>query len=198
MKKINARLRVAACTATLTIAGLALVGTPAQAAQAAEAPARHCVGNLVTKTNTCFSSFTDAIRYATAGRVTDAPANAAAAMRDTGFEAKLNATTVGASRSSRVADTIISIEYPERDFGGDDQIWTASEGCPDNNIDDVDHEDSDMNGRVNVVSSYKSFVNCWVEHFENISFGGASVGPLPTRSYIGAAMDNRTSSIRWT
>jgi hypothetical protein len=186
MKRINRRVGVAASAATLTIAGLALVGTPAQAAEAPRQAPRSCVANLVTKSNTCFGSFRDAIR------------NAGAALRDPGFEAELNATTVGASRSSSVADTVISIEYDGRDFTGPYQIWTASKGCPDSNIDDVDWEDSDMNGWVNVVSSYKSYANCWVKHFENPGFGGASVGPLPTRSYIGSAMDNRTSSIRWT
>jgi len=53
-------------------------------------------------------------------------------------------------------------------------------------------------GYVDVISSYYTFANCWVEHYENPSWGGAKVGYHGSRSYIGAALDNRTSSQRWS
>ena len=50
----------------------------------------------------------------------------------------------------------------------------------------------------NVITSFQSFANCWLKHFESPGFGGAVIGYGPTDSYVGAVMDNQTSSLRWS
>jgi hypothetical protein len=192
------------------VVGSALVAAPAHAA---EKP-RHCVVDVTgTRPMACYGSFREAIRQATGGRVTDAPESAAAAVRDDAFEAKVNAAgaeseraavaagsgrNATGTRASVQADVIISIEYMEEDFGGADQIWVANKGCPDDNLNDVDHEAATIGWAVNQITSFKGFSNCWVKHFENPSFGGASVGYHKSRAYIGDAMNDRTSSLRWS
>jgi len=199
VKTINAT-RVLAAVAALAVTGMALAASPAQAVEKRPAvPQRqHCVHDVSGRTPTaCFDSFTEAISRATGGRVSDAPGSPRTAMRDVGFEAKLNAAAAQSSRVGISADTVISIEYMEPDFGGAAQIWSANDGCNDT-LNNVDHESSTVNWAVNQISSYRSYANCWVKHYENPGFGGASIGYLPTRSYIGDAMNDRTSSIRWS
>jgi hypothetical protein len=53
----------------------------------------------------------------------------------------------------------------------------------------------------NIISSFDTFANCRAKHFENTQFGGAAVpgtGFSTGMSYIGSALDDRTSSIQWT
>jgi hypothetical protein len=193
-----------AAAAALAFVASALAAAPAQAAPAvSSAPSDktpHCVHDVTgAKPTTCYSSFREAIRQATGGRVTDAPLNSRAAMNDKAFEAKLNAAAAQSSLTGLAdADTIISIEYMDRDYEGEDQIWQATRGCPDNNINDVDHEIGDVGWSDNQISSFRGYANCWVKHWQYENFTGASVGPYSARSYIGDAMENRTTSIQWT
>jgi hypothetical protein len=186
--------------AALTTAGLALASGPAQAVEKRPAVVRyqHCVVDVSGQAATaCFDSFTEAISQATGGRVTDAPTDPWAAATDAGLDATLNAAAERSSLIGTGADTVISIEYLDRNFDGGTQIWSAGGGCNDT-LNNVDHEAGDVTWVVNQISSWRSYANCWVKHYENPNFGGDSIGYLPTRSYIGDAMDDRTSSIRWS
>src|SRR3954447_347959 len=68
----------------------ALATTPAHAAPVAK-PARHCVTSVDTGRTGCYTTFTPALRAATRGRVTAAPANPSDAANNSAFAAKLNA-----------------------------------------------------------------------------------------------------------
>jgi hypothetical protein len=204
---------------TRTLAGLILTASglafPALATASANAapvahPARHCVTAVDgARQTTCYATFTEAIRQATGGRVTDAPASGAAAARDASFAAKVNAAGAGASQANALraavgapaaSDTIISIEYLDRDKDekGGQQIWTADKGCPDSNSNDVDHKAPDVGWTDNQISSFQGYTNCMVTHFDGKSYGGASIGPSWGKDYIGDAMNDRTSSLQWT
>jgi hypothetical protein len=191
------RLRGLIALAALLIAGSALAATPAQA----RVPQRtHCVADVTgVRPQACYTTFAAAIRYATGGRVTDAPATAVEAVLDAAFGARLDAAGAASLRAgAQTSNVVISIEYVDSGFGGADQIWTANKGCPDNNLNDVDHSVTSVGWSEDQISSFKGYSNCWVTHFENRNFGGASIGPNSSMSYIGAAMDDRTSSIQWT
>jgi hypothetical protein len=193
-------------TATaLALFAVALVAAPAHASAAAASPipsekTPHCVSDVTGATpTTCYATFREAIRRATGGRIADAPASAPAAMRDKAFEARINAVAAQTSRSGLAAsDTIISIQYTQRDYLGLDQVWTASKGCPDNNLDDVDWAIDDVDWTEDLISSFHGYANCWVKHYENRNQGGASTPFQYARTYIGAALDDRTSSIEWS
>ncbi len=47
------------------------------------------------------------------------------------------------------------------------------------------------------VSSFKSFGQCATRIWENNNFTGASYGYIVNSSYVGAAMNDRASSIQW-
>jgi hypothetical protein len=189
----------------LALLAVALIAAPAQASPLAVSPAQsaktpHCVSDVTGVAPTvCYASFREAVRDATGGRVTDAPSSALAAMRDPAFEAKVNASSAQTSLSGlAAADTIISIEYTQRDYLGLDQIWTASRGCPDNNLNDVDWAIDDVNWTEDLISSFHGYANCWVKHYENRNQGGASTPFQYARTYIGDPLENRTSSIEWS
>lgn len=47
------------------------------------------------------------------------------------------------------------------------------------------------------VSSFQGYSACEIRVYENESFGGASLGPLAFTDYVGDAMNDRTSSMRF-
>lgn len=177
--------------AVAAIAGPALAASPAHARPSG---GTHCVVDVSgIRAKACFATFAQSISFATAGRVTSAPATAAEAVTDPAFNAQMNAAPAAAS------DVVISIVYDDRGMDDDlgDVVWTANKGCPDGNLNDVDHSSSDM-AFDDRISSFQGYSNCWVTLFENRNFGGASVGPRSSMSYVGDAMNNRASSIQWT
>ena len=98
------------------------------------------------------------------------------------------------------AQTVIGTEYEHINFGGSSLNVTAPTGfvCT-TTVADVERVLSSMPaGWDNRISSYRTFSNCWARHFEHINFGGANVGFSGTSSYIGDAMNDRTSSIQWS
>jgi hypothetical protein len=203
MKQIRRPQLISLLTA-LAVPGL---GTPAVAA--APVPARttvggdHCVARLTGSRPPaliCFGTFAEALENASGGRLTDGPKNAAAAVQDPNFVARVNASNGELDQVNAAATSIvISIEYtPSGWTTPSDLIWTGTKSCT-TSTNNTDYEVSSMpGGWDNVISSYRTFANCWVKHYENTGFGGASVGYHGSRSYIGAAMDNRTSSQRWS
>ena len=198
------RLRPLGFAAIAMVAmGIAFVATPAQAA---EKP-RHCVANAsdANAPIRCYDSFTTAIAKATGGRVTDAPDNARAALKDARLAAQLNATStkqVAATiapqdRASLAANIVVSIEYWDSGFGGSTYTWTAPWGCT-GTTSDTDWEAATLQSNWNdEIGSYRGYANCWVKHFEHIYFSGISTaydGGLADMGW----MDDETSSIRWS
>jgi len=212
MNRIRVRHAVASATA-MAIAGLSLLAAqaaPAAAAQvgsggamtaATAAGGRHCVAHASGPQElACYASFAEALEKASGGRLTNGPKNGGDAMRDPGFAARVNAANDEANHVNAAAgyDTVISIDYTGPQYTGDELIWVGTGNCT-TSTGNTDYQVSSMPaGWVNVVSSHRAYANCWVKHYENASWGGASVGYYGSRSYIGAAMDDRTSSERWS
>src|SRR4051794_41000559 len=123
-------------------AGVAGNGATAQAATTANgaqaASAKHCVADVGAPGDArCFGTFRAAIRFATDGRVTTAPASAAAGVADKGLTAKLDQPGRQAPRSQAPGSYIVGIMYEHINFGGASFTWTANRGCTDT-IADVD------------------------------------------------------------
>jgi hypothetical protein len=197
VKKLNTAAAALAFVASALAAAPAQAAPPISSTPSDKTP--HCVHDVSGRTPAvCYASFREAVRQATGGRVTDAPASARLAARDKGFEAKVNAAAEQSSLTGVDADTVISIEYMDRNEEGEDQIWKATRGCPDDNLDDVDHEISHVGWSDNQISSFHGYANCWVKHWQYASFHGASVGYNSAASYIGDPMENRTTSIQWS
>jgi hypothetical protein len=199
--------------AAFGIAGLALLAVPAAAAQAAPAAdppgERHCVAFLTGGASTsvpelqCFDTFGEALGRASGGRLTTGPKNAGDAMGDPQFHAAVDAANAAAERArgigAAVVNTVISIQYTGSGYTGSDLIWSGQSGNCSTSTNNVDYEISSMPaGWDNLLSSVKLYANCWEEEYEHTSYNGASLTYHGNRSSLGAAMDNRTSSVRWS
>jgi hypothetical protein len=160
--------------------------------------ARHCVFQVESDQMSCFDTFTDAMAFATQGRIADAPADAAAAATDADLEARINALAGASSWSgATLSSVVIAISYWGRDFQGNSSIHTRSYGC-DGNLSTIDFENpeiSDYNN--NQFSSFRTFSGCAMQYYDYKYFGGAMTPISYTTAYVGAAMDDRASSIRW-
>ncbi|GAA2384618.1 hypothetical protein Cme02nite_66030 [Catellatospora methionotrophica] len=186
MRKLH---RAATVIAALAIVGLAAPTAPAAAAEPVN---QHCVAqaNVDNPQAVCFDTFTKALQFASGGVLYELP-------KGSSVSARVDALNAGFGVN--VVRTVISIEYTGSNYTGSDLIWTGTSGNCSTPTGNVDYFASSMPaGWDNVISSFKTYANCWDKHHENTNFGGASVGYEPSRSYIGGAMDNRTSSHRWS
>lgn len=169
--------------------------------QALSAP--HCVANLATQKLSCFETFTKAIAFATNDRIPDAPSDAKLAATDENFKARVNALAAIARRRGGVvpADTsvVIGIEYRDDNFQGPTltEFNPFGFGC-DGNFGTEDFESPSMpSGWNDQISSFIAFSNCAEILYEHDNFGGAQTQLATSLSSVGAAMNDRTSSIRW-
>lgn len=99
------------------------------------------------------------------------------------------------------AETIIGTEYVHRDYGGaaltvtvpsNGFTCTASTGNVDASISSL------TGGWDNVISSFKNYSNCYTNHYEVSGFGGSSTGYWDNHLFIGSAMNDNSSSLRWS
>jgi hypothetical protein len=193
--------------ATTAAAAMATVGVaapaPASAAPAAEGPG--CVVTVDgSRPKACFPTFAEALDFASGGRLVAGPKNASDALQDPAWQARIDASNAESDRRVRagakaaVVWTVISIEYEDTGYTGAYTIYSGSNGNCTTRTTDRDYSDSSVSaGWDNEISSFRSYANCWVKHWENTSFGGASVGPTGSRASLGL-LDDETSSIEWT
>jgi hypothetical protein len=99
------------------------------------------------------------------------------------------------------AETVVGTEYQHRNYGGvsfNARVTSNGFTCT-GSLSDVDGQIASLTSFWNdKISSYRTYAACNVKHYEHSNFGGASVGYHASRSYIGDAMNDRTSSIRWS
>jgi hypothetical protein len=201
MTKTRNRLMLGAAAAA-AVAGLG-VATPASAAPADVSPS--CVASVGgERPFTCFATFEKALAFASGGKLVTGPKNASDALRDPAFHAQVDAANDAADlqvrSGARAATvwTVISIEYDNQSEGDPHIIYSGSSGNCSTGTGNIDYQTSSMPaGWDNRVESFHSYANCWVQHFENLSYGGASTALTGSRSTLGV-MNNETSSIRWT
>ncbi|WP_155372669.1 hypothetical protein [Catellatospora vulcania] len=179
--------------AITAIAALALIGIAAPTAPASAAEGdTYCVASASSTAPqaVCFATFDKALQFASGGVLYDLP-------KGSGTAAKVEALNAGFGIN--VVNTVISIEYTGSNFSGSALIWSGTAGKCSTPTGNVDYQISSMPaGWNNVITSFRTYANCWVKHYESNSYGGAVIGYGPTDSYIGAVMDNQTSSQRWS
>ena len=178
--------------ATLGLAALGVLAVPAGAALADVAPAaatRACVADATgTAPMRCFATFDEALK-ASGAQLTQGSKNTQSASDPAATER---------AGVAAAATYVLSIDYTGSNYTGNALIWTGPSPCTTRTT-DVDYQIPSMPaGWDNVISSYKTYANCWGKDWENTNYTGASVGYNGSRSYIGAALDNRTSSEQWS
>lgn len=203
---MNRKLTVSAVAATIVGLGV-LAGPTATASAASDVPGSHCVAHATGDLQlACYDSFAEALEKASGGRLTHGPKNAAEALDDPAFIARVEAANADANRADAAGgfaaaagfDTVISIDYMNTNWNAPELIWLGTGNCS-TSTNNTDYEISTMPaGWVNVVSSYRTFANCWVKHYEDPSFNGNVEGYNGSRASMTAGVDNRTSSERWS
>jgi len=192
--------------AALAATTLGVLAVPAVAAQAAPAEGGACVARATNDAPAmrCFDTFAEALQFASGGRLTDGPKNGQGAIDDPAFNAKVDAANAAAARDRSVSataayDTVISIEYRGVNYvDSAPLIWLGTGNCS-TSTNNTDYEVSSMPAGYNDnISSHRDYANCYTKHWENTGNSGAVVGYNGSRSNIGAAMDNRTSSEQWS
>jgi hypothetical protein len=192
------RLRIIAFASVVVAAmGVASLATPAQA-QPIEKD-RHCVTNASTPNapTTCYGSFTEAMAKATAGRITDAPADAQAALNDRRLQERLGATGAKKNGVGPMALAPISIMYRDVNFGGGSWVISGEFDCtgPTDNWDYwMPYVGDSWNDSI---GSYRAYRNCWLKLFEHRDFGGGSIDFFGDRLGLGI-LDDEVSSIVWS
>jgi hypothetical protein len=94
-------------------------------------------------------------------------------------------------------ETVYAVDYQNANYGGGSLSWIVNRlyhcsGFP-------DFSESPMpSGWNDQISSYRDFASCSDNpHYENTNYKGAVVNCGPNCSYVGAAMNDRTSSEKW-
>jgi hypothetical protein len=185
--------------------GIAAALLPATVANAAPA-GRHCVVSVSPgAAMTCYSSFTTAISKATGGRVTDAPADAKAALGDERLAGKLNGLRPAPARSEvapAANDIVISIEYSSTGWSGSSLIVNAWHTC-DDWLDPVEFVLTGMpDGWNDEIESFRAYANCAAQHWLHIGadlrFGPGDGSYYYYRSAFPDWLSDEISSISWT
>jgi hypothetical protein len=94
---------------------------------------------------------------------------------------------------SPLTSYVLSIDYVNANYGGSSFIWYGGATCASTSY----AQPTMPSGWNDVVSSFRTYSGCLVDHFENTYYGGSSTGYWSSHSYIGDAMNDRTSSEKW-
>lgn len=205
--------RLLGLLAAVAVLGGALAATPASAAPAKPGGAGvmrgHCVANLKPGVNKasalhCFSTFTQAISYATGGVVSDAPAKATASAA---LAAKFEAANAAARRVSpqAAAPMIVGVEYSDPNFTGWTLTMSVTSGCTLTTT-DVDYSLDLPSPLWDQISSYTNTSLCFTDHYYLSNFGNPHTGflddaaTMPSMNVDGGPFngDNNTRSITWS
>ena len=108
--------------------------------------------------------------------------------------ARLSASTTLAAASTTY---VLGRLYDDANRVGPYLELTASGPCDTSS--DVDWEVSNVGSTWNDrTSSFQGYNACQVKVFENAGYTGGSLGPLGSTDYVGAAMNDRTTSVRFS
>lgn len=179
------RRSLSALAASLLVVAAASVFAPA--AHAAE-PDRtaSCWQELDTGLSLCVDAsedLADAV-YATYGIVLSTP------------DRSLAPSHVAARAAvTPLVSTLIGIFYENANYGGASFAASVSQ----NGCNGYVHGYADLSplGWNDRISSFRSYAGCRTAIFDNTNYGGSSYGYYTNSSYVGAAMNDRASSIRW-
>lgn len=103
--------------------------------------------------------------------------------------------TCGAEPSPLASTYLLATLYTASNYGGSSLALKASTPCDTNA--DVDHSWASLPaGFADEISSFTGSNSCQVKLFKNVSYGGISVGPSSSSSYVGDAMNDQASSVQ--
>lgn len=174
MSIVRSHIRVTAMVVAL-LSGLAVPAATLAADGATTdqaAAARHCVA-LPNQATQCFATFAAGVTYATGGRVT------------TGDPSTTQRQLAAAPLSSGLE--IRAILFVNSNYGGSTFTIYDYDVC-------TWKQPSMPSGWDDVVSSVQVGSRCGISLYENGTYGGAQLNVQANTTYVGDAMNDRTSS----
>lgn len=182
---------LAALAASLLMIGAAAVTAPAATADTIDRT-QSCWQELDTGKSLCVdadANLADAV-YEAYGIVLSTPDGALEVS-----DGLVDGSSSARAEVAPLASTVIGIFYEHNNYGGASYAASVTQnGCY-----GYSHGYTSLAplGWDNRITSFKSYSNCKTAIFENTNYGGASYGYYVNSSNVGAAMNDRASSIRW-
>lgn len=182
---------LAALAASLLMIGAAAITAPAATADTIDRT-QSCWRLLDTGKSLCVdadANLADAV-YEAYGIVLSTPDGALEVSDEL-----VNDSSSARSDVAPLASTVIGIFYEHNNYGGASYAASVTQnGCY-----GYAHGYTSLAGIGwdNRITSFRSYSNCKTAIFENTNYGGASYGYYVNSSNVGAAMNDRASSIRW-
>ncbi len=200
------------------LAALSLMpATVSGAAASTGARGGNCVsmlarGQAIPVRQACFDSFASAIRFATGGRIANAPATASAAVVDPAFLAQLRANSKSTSGSGvqPTQSGVVANDFVDQNFGGFSHTSVGLGGPCTGPVTDIDYQEPNVGlhwtappGQIPTfwndrITSFEAFSNCLADHFVDQNFTGGHPGYQGTTANIGPIYNDKTTSIRWS
>lgn len=175
-------------------------------------PATHCVISAVTKKETCYGTFREAISQATGGLVKDAPLTAA--KMTPAQEAKINSMSArpkaGSTRPkggmgafvapSADPNMLIEIDYEDSDYHGATHTWVGYDCALSGDWTWVGVPDLNSYSWGNRISSFIGFNSCYSYHFKGTNYSGEGFQGWASGyvNYVGDSWNDQINSIYWT
>lgn len=209
-------LGIAACAVllgTVALAPSANAGT--KPGQPGTALRGHCVIQLARGLNhiatpTCFTTFTAAVKYATGGVVTNAPAQPTRETAAT-TASKINSANAAATQrqglrvAAAAAPVVVGIEYADADYAG----WTLTMAGPaacTGPTSDIDYSLDLPLPLWDMISSFQNFNVCYTDHFYYAGFSGPHTGFFASQSTMPPMIsgnvsyngNDNTRSLEWS
>ncbi|MFF3440258.1 hypothetical protein [Streptosporangium sp. NPDC002721] len=193
----------------LPLIASAPVGATAAPGEPAPELANNCVIDVVGGSNKqaaeyCFPTFTEAIRYATDGAITNAPATAVEGVDDPALNALLGSSgksDTGASPAPTGALMVIGIEYADRFYRGPSRTFRGFRRCTTPTT-DIDYSFNLPRVWWDRISSFKNFANCYTNHYAYSNYVPPATGYLNDRPIMpiinGRNFDNDARSLRFS
>ncbi|MFF4220364.1 hypothetical protein [Streptomyces nondiastaticus] len=183
-----------------TLATVAALASPAVAQDTKAAPKtanQQCVVNTDNGERACFATHREAIAYGTKGRVTDAPNDARAALKDEKLQERLSGPrsqhgikpAKNAESAVAAESRVLATVYRDKDFGGGSVYFTGSQGCSFRYPWSATMGD-DWNDAVSSTASGQCDITLY-QHADHRGFSQTFRGNVP---YVGDAMNDQASS----
>ncbi|MGK5543745.1 hypothetical protein ACSNOH_03245 [Streptomyces sp. URMC 127] len=186
-----------------TLATVAALASPAFAQESGPARStanQHCVVNTDDGDKACFATYREAVAYGTKGRVTDAPNDARAAVKDQKFQERLSGPRsehgiklAKSARSAAPENRALATVYRDKDFGGGSVTFTGSLGCG-FRYPEFATMGSDWNDAISSTASGQ----CDITLYQHDNFRGFSQTFRGNVPYVGDAMNDQASSVSFT
>ncbi|MER8044917.1 hypothetical protein [Streptomyces sp. NPDC094032] len=197
---MRAQHALSSAFAAFATAALVAVAAPAPAT-AAPAP-QHCVATPGGAAPVCFSTFTAATRFATGGRVTDAPAQGTGKQLSAFLDRTATTTARSASVAAATVNAPVVMAYEHADFQGYSLTFVipVTQGQYEGNCDGKTYDfpwvGAEINDKITSIQVLNYGRYCQTRLYDHIDFGGSNYNVDAKGNRLVRDFNDRASSVR--